>query len=209
MSLDDDAMKMYDAFHDEIIEFRQKDRFEEARLSVKSKSLGMVMRVASVICLLRSSLKDNVSITVTKTDFAMANVIVQSSVSTAFAMLYDGMQSSSKGSKKVPLRHKPLPEAENLTVEYLVLFHQKVRKIVCQDKILMSSITTDKIYPVVNNESGSVVANKFVQGLQNLGFGKYSPNSKSFKRFRPNDENCPDRENLKKKYRQLNIELTD
>ena len=47
-------------------------------------------------------------------------------------------------------------------------------------------------------DCGSVVANKFVQGLQNLGFGKYSPTSKSFKRFRPNDENCPDRENLKK-----------
>ena len=82
-----------------------------------------------------------------------------------------------------------------------------VAKIISQDQIAMSSITRDKIYPVVNNESGSGIANKFIQGLHNLGFGKYSPNSKSFKRYRPNDENCPDRENLKKKYKQLNIEI--
>ena len=71
------------------------------------------------------------------------------------------------------------------------------------------AITRDIIYPVINNESGAVVASKFIQGLQKLGFGKYSLNFKCFKRFRPNDENCPDRESLKDKYRLLNLEITD
>ena len=183
--LDNDAMKLYDNFHDEIVAFRRKDRFEEARLSVKSKSLGMVMRIASAICLLRSALTDQIETVVTRADFSMANIIVQSSVSTAFALLQDGIQHSpslNRGKKEL-LRHQaPLPEAENLTIEYLVPYHQKVRKIVNQDQIAMSSITRDKIYPVVNNESGSVIATKFIKGLHKLGFGKYSPNSKPFKR---------------------------
>lgn len=72
----------------------------------------------------------------------------------------------------------------------------------------MSAITRDKIYPVLNNQSGSIIANpKFVKGLESLGFGKYSPNSRSFKRFSPGDSDCPDRENLVQKFRLLNIEF--
>jgi len=51
-----------------------------------------------------------------------------------------------------------------------------VRNILKEDKIPMSAITRDKIYPVLNNQSGSIIANpKFVKGLESLGFGKYSP----------------------------------
>ena len=162
------------------------------------------MRLASIICLLRTACTDQISNTVTKQDVVMAKKIADSSVSTAFALLENENQSSA--TKKGPLRQPPLPEADQLTMEYLLPYHNKVRKIVKEDKIPMSAITRDKIYPVVNNQSGSLIASKFVKGLESLGFGKYSPNSKSFKRFSPGDDDCPDREKLIQKYRLLNIE---
>ena len=50
----------------------------------------------------------------------------------------------------------------------------------------------------MDNESGSHIGRRFVNGLENLGFGRVSPNSKSFKRYSPDDDSFPDRENLRK-----------
>ena len=212
LQLDEEAKKLYDLFHDEIVNFRKTDRFEESRLSVKSKSLGMVLRVAAVINLMNSALFEMKNIDyidenkISKAAFEMATKIVSSSVSTAFALL--PKEAHQKTSKKSSFTSRPpVPEPENITIEYLIPYHRQVKRILTNESIPLSLITRDKIYPVVNNESGTNVASKFVSGLENLGFGKFSPNSKSFKRYSPEDENCPDRENLRKKYKTLNINI--
>jgi len=101
----------------------------------------------------------------------------------------------------------PLPEAENLTIDFLKPYHKQVKRILTDEPIPLSAITRDKIYPLINNESGSHIGGRFVNGLQNLGFGRFSPNFKSFKRYSPDDDSCPDRENLRKKYKLLNIDI--
>ena len=45
--------KIYDENHDEAVDFRAEDLFEERKVSVKSKSIGLAMRLSGVICLLR------------------------------------------------------------------------------------------------------------------------------------------------------------
>ena len=213
--LNDEAKVLYEQFHDEIVEYRQKDRFEESKLSVKSKSLGLVLRVAAVISLLNYSVDKQANVQhqhsnlVTKIDFEMAKKIVQSSVSTAFALLQpeESLIKPKKSSVKNPVVRMPVPEADSITLDYLVPYHRQVKHILAHERIPLSTITRDKIYPIVNNESGSRVASKFIMGLQQLGFGTLSPKSKSFKRFSPETEECPDRENLKKKYKALNIDF--
>ena len=46
---------------------------------------------------------------------------------------------------------------------------------------------------------------KFVHGLEQLGFGTQSPGKKHFKRYHYDDEECVDRENLKKKYKMFDM----
>ena len=64
------------------------------------------------------------------------------------------------------------------------------------------------MYPVINKEKGSEVAIRFVKGLCSVGLGEVvsnEENKKCFKRFHPNDDECPDKEDLKIKWRKLNI----
>ena len=212
LKLDKEALNLYDDFHEDIIDFRKQDRFEESKLSVKSKSLGLVMRLSAIISLLRSSCSKILnesyehSDIVTGSDFSMAKRIVEISVNTAFAILPDSTNVvGSSGKRASCIRSTPLPDPENLTIDFLKPFHKQVKRIIRKECTPLSTITRDKIYPIINNESGSRVGRKFVNGLEQLGFGKFSPNSKSFKRYSPDSESCPDRENLKKKYKALNI----
>ena len=66
----------------------------------------------------------------------------------------------------------PLQEPENLTVEYLQQYQKVTKRLLQNDTVLLTKITKDKVYPIINDISGSQVANKFVRGLQHLGFGK-------------------------------------
>ena len=205
LTLSPAALKKYEDYHDEIVDFRMSDLFEEARLSVKSKSLGLLLRISGVISLLRKELstKDQEDV-VELSDIDMALNIVTYSVSNAFALLPTKSRSTcNKKAKEV--RKTPLPEPENITLEHLVQYQKVTKQILQQENIPMSTISKNKIYPIVNNVSGSHVANKFVKGLEKLGLGYVSPSSKSFKRYHPNDENCPDREGLQKKYKFLNL----
>ena len=71
----------------------------------------------------------------------------------------------------------------------------------------MAVITKNKMYPHGEEmEKGRKPAFRFVRGLESMGLGKYSPSTDSFKRFNPKDENCPDKEELKKKWQKLNFE---
>ena len=184
--LSPEAFKKYEDYHDEIADFRLSDLFEEARLSVKSKSLGLLLRISGIISLLRTELSDqgnenNVEVS----DVDMALNIVNYSVSNAFSLL---PTKSSKTCKKkgTEVRKPPLPEPENITLEHLVQYQKSTKQILQQETITV--ISKNKIYPIVNKVSGSNIATKFVKGLEKLGLGYISPASKSFKRYHADDE---------------------
>ena len=52
LQLNKEAMHLYQNLHDEIVDFRMKDKFEEDKISIKSKSLAQTLRISAVICLL-------------------------------------------------------------------------------------------------------------------------------------------------------------
>ena len=75
--------------HDEVVNFRNADRSEEDKLSIKAKSLGHILRVISgIINLLREAVMKNNDVhgysfqnLVVKEDFIMAKELVNHSVS--------------------------------------------------------------------------------------------------------------------------------
>ena len=201
-----EAKELYDAFYDPIVDFRRENVFEESRLSVKSKSLGLVMRVSGIICLLKNAIDkpgDNIN-KVTKSDFEMASRIVECSVDTAFSLLKSSKKVASKpGSSKIK---EQLPEPENFSIDFAQKHQRLVQRILSQPSIPLSVVSRDKIYPVINSVSGSKVGNKFLLGLQHIGLGHISPVSKSFKRHHPKDDECHNRDEIRKKYKMLNLE---
>ena len=118
---------------------------------------------------------------------------------------------SKKGSAAVSTTVKykqPIPQPENMTMDYLLSNYTHARSLCLKsDKVQMGVITKNKMYPHGEDlEKGRQPAFRFVRGLECLGLGKYSPSTDSFKRFNPNDDNCPDKEELKKKWQKLNFE---
>ena len=134
----------------------------------------------------------------------MALAIVNYSNENAFSLLPTHPSHNQRKVKPKDLK-MPLPEPENLTIEYLQHYQKVTKPFLQHKKIPLVAMSKDKIYPVVNNLSGSHIATKFVNGLQHLGFGIISPASKTFKRYHPDDENCPDKDGLRKKYKLLNL----
>jgi len=57
LKLFEEAVILYKEVHDRIVDFRKNDLFEEDKLSIKSKSLGLIMRVSAVICFQREACK--------------------------------------------------------------------------------------------------------------------------------------------------------
>ena len=49
IKLNEEADKLYRNLHDDIVDFRMADRFEEEKISNKSKSLGLTLRVSAII----------------------------------------------------------------------------------------------------------------------------------------------------------------
>ena len=52
------AETLYDQYYDETVDFRRDNRHLPNEISVKSKSRGMALRIAGVVCLLRCSIKE-------------------------------------------------------------------------------------------------------------------------------------------------------
>ena len=90
-------------------------------------------------------------------------------------------------------------------MDFAVANQRIIKKYLTVASVPLSVVSRDKLYPIVNNQQGADIGTKFVNGLKNFGLGTASRHSKHFIRFDPNDENCPDRENLKNKYKMLNI----
>ena len=227
MVLDDEAEELYDQHHDEATTFRKNNIFEERRVSSMSKSIGLSMRLAGIICLLRNviSILDEqeeneeeeneedekpITFTVIKSDFNMALKITLYSLKTSFSLMPDHIEQGRVGTSTALSRIKlPVLEPENFTIDYAIENCKIVKKYLCTPSVPLSQVSRDKMYPIVNNVQGTAIGKKFVNGLKNIGLGFISPTCKSFKRYDLEDSNCPDRESLKRKYRLLNIDLDE
>ena len=195
--------------HDEIVNFRNADRFEEDKLSIKAKSLGHILRVSGIISLLREAVMKNNYVhgysfqnLVVKENFIMAKELVNHYIQTCFTLLSNDNRSSKT---KSVLSKQSIPEPENKTVEFLIPHKRFVQRLLQGEEVQLSRVSRDNIYPVINKEKGALVAMKFVQGICKLGFGKIDGINKQFKRYLPTDADCPDKENLPSKLRKLDI----
>lgn len=128
LKLSKSATNLYKSVHDEIIEFRRKDSFEEDKLSIKSKSLGQILRVSAIICLLREAVStenEEMSNVITKDDFEMAKNIMKHSNDTRFALI-EKSTSSALSSKTI---RQKIPLPENLNIDFLVQHNHIVKRL--------------------------------------------------------------------------------
>ena len=145
----------------------------ENKVSVMSKSLGLIMRLSGVICLLRNAVTeingehvfDGIAIEndlfeyeknvyVTKSDFEMAKNITEYSVNSSFALLSYESCTKSKGDRPLNAFKLPVPEPENFTMDYAVTNHKVVKKYLSTPSVPMSLVSWDKMYPIVQNSTG-------------------------------------------------------
>ena len=132
---------------------------------------------------------------ITGQDFKMALAVKRYSVETSTIIMRKPERQPKKAVEKGVV---PVPEPSNCTMEYLLINHKHMHSILKCDE---TKLTRFKTYP--NQSGGRVPALKFVKGLEVNGLGRYSPNSDTFKRYNPDNEDCPDREGVKRKWQQL------
>ena len=211
LKLVDGAIKLYEEYHDEVVSFRLDKKNHRFMKSVKSKSLGMALRLSGVMSLLRNSLKyvdcDEVpkfDDTVIYDDFKRALNVVNFSVETCIGLLKPKIKvENAKMNHRIT--KEPVPEPENCTMDYLIANARIVKRVLNKDEISISSITRDKIYPVSGNDTGAHIARKFLNGMVNLGLGVLKDNGKVFQRYHFDDEDCPDKEELENKWKKLQL----
>ena len=245
VNLSEPAEYLYDEYYDQTVDFRRENRALCDEVSVVSKSRGLVLRVAGIVCLLRLSIAEYkrrqqlqsneeiddeitfsqsmitqklsttpptnyfADLKISKEDMQMALTVVKHSVKISCTIM-------KKPEKKVAEKKKnaqanttslPIPDPENMTLDYLISNYAYTRSLCLQECVPVGKITRNKIYPHGEQmESGRVPAIRFLRGLEKLGLGKYSPSTDSFKRYNPNNEECPDRDELKKKWQKLNFD---
>ena len=151
---------------------------------------------------------------VSKDDIEKALHITRYVVQTMFIICDTGCERSTNRDILVDNRNKrlnlkqPVPQPENMSIEFLAKYRSKVLRILRDDEIEMSTVTKNGIYPEINGEKGKDVADRFVKGLVSLNLGKIYFNSngkKIFKRFHPDSEDCPDSERVAKKWADLQL----
>ena len=148
---------------------------------------------------------------ISEDDFQMALEITNFSVRNSTIITGKQLSIINPKAKKLPKGEKPekeekipVPEAEDITMEYLMVQHVHVRKLLCQDDTTkITDMLRLKQYPT--QTGGRLIAMKFVRGVEKNGLGKYSPKSDSFKRHCPDDEDCPEREAVRRKWQRLNF----
>ena len=140
---------------------------------------------------------------ITEDDFIHAKAITKYSVETSLAIIKKRENQVIKKSNSVTEK-KIIPEPENITMEFLAVNHIHVRNILKADETKIKDVTKMKMYP--GQSGGRLPVLKFIKGLEVNGLGRYSPNSDAFKRFNPNEESCPDRDGIKRKWQKLCLE---
>ena len=99
MILSNEAEDLNDECRDSLVEFRKQVMYKENKVCVMSKSVGLIIRLSGVICLLRNAVNeingeqmfDAIAIEndlyATKLDFEMGKNITEYSVNSSFALL--------------------------------------------------------------------------------------------------------------------------
>ena len=137
-----------------------------------------------------------------KEDFVMAVEITKFSLDTSLTIMRKQEQDVKSSAEKQG--KKPVPEPSDISMEYLLLHQIHVMNILKVDEIKIKDITRMKNYP--NGTGGRLPAVKFVRGMEQNGLGKFSLELDSFKRYHPDDEDCPSREDVRRKWQRLCIE---
>ena len=92
---------------------------------------------------------------------------------------------------------------------FLMVHRSHVAKLLGTESVLVTQITGNNMYPIINKERGSDYALKFVKGLCFIGLGRIEkvPRLRHgvFKRYHPNDEECPQRDTVKQIWEQLDL----
>ena len=94
------------------------------------------------------------------------------------------------------------PKQRTCQWNILIPYSKIVKRIVLKESIAVSLVTRDKIYPVVNGLTGSIIASRFLHGLAYVGLGEFSSDQKTFKRIHPDDAKYPE---VKEKWMKLNL----
>jgi hypothetical protein len=144
--------------------------------------------------------EDLINPIITKDDFQMAVNITKFSVKNSLII----MQKNQKDENNAKQEKKPVPEPSQISMEYLMSHQTHVKNILRTAEIKIKDITRMKNYP--NGTGGRVPALKFVKGLELNGLGTFSKDSDSFKRFHPDDDECPSPDDVKAKWQRLMIE---
>ena len=196
LELDEDAMKVYDVHHDEFQ--HKKGEYDNTERSIRSKSIGLLLRLAGISNLIRNAVEelksdedtfqpDNV---ISKTDINRALTIVRYGVETSIAMAKSSTkQTSKKVGKRDSREFVPIPEVENMSMDYLLENIRHTRNILTKENLDMSKVNRDKLYPHTSSSKtqGSVYGYKFVGGIIALGFGELQGTGRQrvFHRFKP------------------------
>ena len=202
-----EAYEEFKTYQREVTQFRKDDLYEEARVSIKSKSVGIMVRLAGICCLLREAIQkeepSELVMEILKEDIVRAITIVKYSNAISFYLL-DEKAKIAKSLKR------SLPEADDLTLDFLIPFNKKVKTLVTADFTTCAEINRNNLYPIINNQRSNDVGQKFVNGLVELGFGKLETrNGKSgFVPYHPDKQDCPNPEQLKSYWEKLNIKST-
>ena len=133
--LDTEAFDLFATYDQKVLDFRKADVFEDMKSMIMSKSIGNVLRVSAVECVLRvatSNLeKDDLShldFKISVIDMERAITLVTYSVDCLIALIDSTKQNNSTGRK----RHIEMPAPESMDEEFLMVHKAKIRKIFTQ-----------------------------------------------------------------------------
>lgn len=219
LSLTDGSAGIYDTHHDNVV--KTKVGFTGIYKSSLCKSIGILLRLGGIMSLIRNSVNsvDNDEAPIYDNDIKLIDIkramnVLQYSLKTTSEFTSTDKNIVSVDSacgrlKEMSRRQKlPMPSPENFTLDYVLSFPRPTRRILlCKEKKL-SEISRDKIYPPVpatDTRDGGAIARNFVQGLSVLGFGEVDVKGKMFKRYNPDDEDCPAVDDLRSVWKVLNI----
>ena len=222
LELDEEAVLLYNSHHDDVQRFRMSNENQARSRSIQSKSVGLLLRLAGIANVLRNGVKevnfqptemqatymhDN---TINKIDMQRALMIVKYSVETSTAVMNHLTDNSNKTVNRESRNFVPIPETENMTMDYLVSKNvvRITRKILSKEKVEQSKVNRDKVYPHTKNveTQGAQFGNKFLSGMVVMGLGEFTGNGRQrvFNRINPYGEDASN-EDLKNKWNLLGI----
>ena len=152
---------------------KKQDMYEENKVAVMSRSVGLIMRLSGVICLLRNAVSeindeqlfDGIAI---ENDLNMTNIytpqsrvskwgnITEYCVNSRFALLSYESCTKSKGERPLNAFKLPVSEPEIFTMDYVVTNHKFVKKYLITPSVPISLVSRGKMYFIVQNTRGNI-----------------------------------------------------